>query len=163
LRASRIDEVADNDQAGGYANTGLQRDERFQLCHRRDQIQPGSYRSLGVVLMRLRIAEVDRHAVAQILRHEATKPAHDLGGAFMIDRDDLAKVFRVNARGQRGRADQVGEHHRYLPALGSVFGRNIGYRNNVRRRWFRAYISAQGRNGVEQFATVPDNTYAQVL
>jgi hypothetical protein len=39
----------------------------LQPSDRRDQLQPGAHRPLGVVLMGLRVAEVCQHAVAQVL------------------------------------------------------------------------------------------------
>ena len=39
---------------------------------------------------------------------------------LLIGRNDLAQVFRVHARRERRRADQVGEHHRDLSALGAL-------------------------------------------
>jgi hypothetical protein len=101
LRASCVDQIADNDHAGGNANARLQRDARCQPCHRRDQVQPGSYRSFGIVLMRLRIAKIDQYTVALILRYEAARSANVLGGAFMIDRNNLTQILRVQASGQR--------------------------------------------------------------
>ncbi len=45
----------------------------FSAVNRRDQFQPRAHRPLGVVLMGLRIAEIDQHPVAHVLRHEAPK------------------------------------------------------------------------------------------
>ena len=56
----------------------------LQLANRFDQLQSGPYRPLGVVLMRLRIAEIDEHAVAHVFRHEPAEPLHGLGDAFLI-------------------------------------------------------------------------------
>ena len=91
-------QIAHNDQPSGDANTGLQRSRRLECDHRRDQLQPGAHRPLGVILMGLGVAKVDKHAVAQILRHEAAEAAHGLSDAFMVGRDDFAQVFRVHAR-----------------------------------------------------------------
>ena len=85
-----------------------------------DQLQPRPHRLLGVVLMGLRIAEIDQHAVAHVFRHEAAEAANRLGDAFLIGRNDLAQVLGVHAGGERRRPDQVREHHRDLPALGGV-------------------------------------------
>ena len=40
--------------------------------------------------MRLRIAEIDEHAVAHVLRHEPAEALHSLGDAFLIGGNDLA-------------------------------------------------------------------------
>ena len=52
----------------------------------RDQLQPRPHRPLGIVLVRLRIAEVDQHAVAHVLRHEAAEALHGLGDALLVRR-----------------------------------------------------------------------------
>ena len=45
---------------------------------------PASHRPLGVVLVGLRIAEIDEDAIAHVLRHEAAEALHGLGDAFLI-------------------------------------------------------------------------------
>ena len=111
---------------GRNADTGLQGSVRLQSAHRRDQLQPRTHRPLGVVLVRLRIAEVDEHAVAHVLRHEPAEAAHGLGDALLIGRNDLAQVLGVHARGECRRADEVREHHRDLAALGGVLRLRLG-------------------------------------
>ena len=69
----------------------------FRRTYRRDQLQPRAHRSLGVVLMRLGIPEVDEDAVAHVLRHEPAEALHGLRDALLIGRNDLAEVFRVHA------------------------------------------------------------------
>ena len=98
----------------------------LSVGHRRDQLQPRPHRPLGVILMGLRIAEINQHAVAHVFRHEAAEAAHGLGDAFLIGRNDLAQVLRVHAGRERRRADQVREHHRDLAALGGVLGLRLG-------------------------------------
>ena len=122
LRLSRSDQVADHNEPGCNADTGLQRSARLEPSYRRDQLQSRPYRPLGVVLMGLRIAEIHEHAVAHVFRHEAAEAAHGLGDAFLIGRNDLAQVLRVHAGGECRRTDQVREHHRDLAALGGVLG-----------------------------------------
>jgi hypothetical protein len=53
----------------------------------------GSNRPLGIVLMRSRIAEIDRHAVAHVLGDEAIEPGDPLGDGAVIGRDDLAQIL----------------------------------------------------------------------
>ena len=72
------------------------------------------------------IAEIDEHPVAHVLGYEAAEALHGLSDAPLIGRNDLTQIFRVHARGQRGRADEVGEHHSDLAALGAVFGGGVG-------------------------------------
>ena len=59
------------------------------------------------MLMGLRVSEIHQDPIAHVLRHEAAEALHGLGDALLIDRNDLAEVFRVHARRQRRRADQV--------------------------------------------------------
>ena len=47
----------------------------LSAAHRRNQLQARPHRPLGVILMRLRIAEVDEDAVAHVLRDEAAEAA----------------------------------------------------------------------------------------
>ena len=69
--------------------------------HSRYQLQPCAHSALCVVLVGLRIAEVDQDAVAHVLRYEAAKALHSLGDALLIGRNDFAQVLRVHARRQR--------------------------------------------------------------
>jgi hypothetical protein len=71
---------------------------RPEFAQRPYQFQPSPYRSLGVVLMGLRISKIDEYAVTQILRHEPAETTHDLSGASVIGRNDLAQVLRVHTR-----------------------------------------------------------------
>jgi hypothetical protein len=72
--------------------------------------------------MRLRVAEVRKHAVAHVLRHEPARLGDLLGAAAVIGADDFAHVLGVETSGERGRADEVAEHHRELAALGGASG-----------------------------------------
>jgi len=73
--------------------------QRFECDHRRDQLQPGTHRPFGVILMGLRIAKVDKHAVAQILRNKTAETVHRFGDAFMIGRDDLSQILWIHPSG----------------------------------------------------------------
>ena len=120
LSSTRSDQIADYDQPGGNAHAGLQWSAGLQPAHRLDQLQPRPYRPLGVVLVGLRVAEVDQHAVAHVLRYEPAEALHSLGDALLIGGNDLAQVLRVHARRECRRTDEVREHHRDLAALGGV-------------------------------------------
>ena len=73
----------------------------LQAAYCSDQLQPCAHGSLCVVLVRLRIAEVDEDPVAHVLRYEATEALHGLRDALLIGRNDLAEVFRVHASRER--------------------------------------------------------------
>ena len=74
----------------------------FRATHSRNQLQPCADGPLGVVLVSVRIPEVDQNPVAHVLRYEAAEALHGLGDALLIGRNDLAEVFRVHA-GREGR------------------------------------------------------------
>ena len=98
LRLAGADQVADDDQPSGNADASLQRDRSLQRADRRDQLQPRSHGSLGVVLVGLGVAEVNQYAVTHILGNETSKAPHGLCNALLVGRNDLAEVFRVHAR-----------------------------------------------------------------
>jgi hypothetical protein len=56
---SRSDEVANDHKAGSDANADLKFSASFRRVHSADQLQPRPNRTLGIVLMRLGIAEID--------------------------------------------------------------------------------------------------------
>ena len=95
----------------------------FRATYSSHQLQPRAHGTFCVVLVGLGVAEVDQNTIAHVLRDEPTEALHGLGDALLVGRNDLAEIFRVHARRERRRADQVGEHHRHLTALGAVFGR----------------------------------------
>jgi hypothetical protein len=66
-------QVANYGEPGGDAEPHAQILVRRQFANRLDHRQPGAHRPLGIVLMRLRVAEIDQHAVAHI--YLSTKPS----------------------------------------------------------------------------------------
>ena len=153
--------IADNDQPGRDADTGLQGNARLQRGHPRDQLQPRANRPLGVILMGLRIAEVDEDTVAHVFRHEAAEAAHRLGDAFLIGRNDLAQVLRVHAGGERRRADEVREHHRDLAALGGVLGLRLHCGDGYRGGSFGH--RNEGRDRLQQLLAMAERRDADIL
>ena len=74
----------------------------------------------------------------------------------MICGDDLAQILGIEPRRERGRADQVAEHHRQLPAFGiAARGRRI--------RRGGACRGAERGDGVEQPPAMPDQADAEIL
>ena len=120
LSYARADHLADHDQTGRDADPGRERltGERLQSCQRMDDREPGPDRSLGLVLVRPRPAEVRQHAIAHVLGDETVEARDHLDHALLICREHLPHVFRIEARRKLGGADEIAEHHRELPALG---------------------------------------------
>jgi len=144
--------TTDNDHARGNADAGLKLFGQFEPRYRLDQGQSTSRRPLRIVFVRARIAKIDHDPVAHISRDETIETPRDLGNGLMIGGDQITQVLGIPPHRQCGRADEVAEHDRELPALNA--GRS---RNRIRSR-----AAAQCRNGGEQFAPVPDEVDTDV-
>jgi hypothetical protein len=70
--------------------------------HRLDHCKPGPDGVLSILLVGLRIAEIDQDAIAHVLGYEAAEPGHRLGHTSVIGSDHVAQVFRIEAGGQGG-------------------------------------------------------------
>jgi hypothetical protein len=79
-----------------------------------DQTQPRPNRSLGIILMRLRIAEIGQNAVTHVFRDKSVEPGHCLRDRTVIGTEDLAQILGVEASREFGRANQITEHDREL-------------------------------------------------
>jgi hypothetical protein len=77
-------QIADYNQSCRNSQARLQGSAELQSANRLDQLQPRLYCPLSVILMRLRIAEIDQHAVAHVLRYEPAEALHSLGNALLI-------------------------------------------------------------------------------
>ena len=73
LRLSRTEQIADDDDPGRDPDAHMQRRAggRLQLRRGLDDREPRPHGALGVVLVRLRIAEIGEHAVAHVFGDEA--------------------------------------------------------------------------------------------
>ncbi len=110
LRGTGADQVANHDKAAGDTKPHIQPFRRREPADRVDDGEPGPQRPLGIVLMRLRIAE--------ILGDKTGVPGDRIGDATLIGADHLAQILGIVARRQCRRADQIAEHHRQLAPLG---------------------------------------------
>jgi hypothetical protein len=82
-----------------------------------------------------------------------TKPSNPVtisATGAVIRAEDLAQILRIEARRERGRADQIAEHHRQLPALGIAF-RCESCDSFGRQSWriSRRRGSVEGGDGIE--------------
>jgi hypothetical protein len=84
------------------------------------QLQTRTHGTLGIVLVRPRIAEIGEHAVTQV-PGDVPVPAPDhRNAAVPIGTHQSADVLRIEPARQRGRADEIAEHHGELPAFGDM-------------------------------------------
>ena len=80
--------------------------------------QPGPHRPLGIVFVRLRIAEVHEQAIPEVLGNGALKALDDGGAGGLIGADHLTVIFGVELPGQACRLHQVTKQHRELAPFG---------------------------------------------
>src|SRR6516225_4470889 len=127
LRGTRSYQVTDDHDPRG--NTYPRREPAFRLdgTNGIHQLQPCAHRSLGIILLSLRVTEVGQDAIAHVFSDKAIMSAYRLGNALMIRTVHLAQVLRVEARSERGRANEIAEHHRELSSLGAIRGRRSGH------------------------------------
>src|SRR5215472_5282641 len=131
-----------------------------------DQTESSPHRPLGVVLVGARIAEIDENAVAHVLRDKSIEAADDIGDSAVIGGDDLAVILGIEARGERGRADEIVEHHRQLAAFRLCPHPSLPRsRGRVREGALRGrrHLGAERRDDVEQPPTMADQVDAEIL
>ena len=99
---------------------------RLKRAHGFYEGEARAHRPLGVVLMRLRPAEISQHAVAHELGDVPLEAQGLAGHGILVDANGRAHLLGIERRRQRGRADEIDEHHSQLPPLG---------RRRPRRGW----------------------------
>jgi hypothetical protein len=102
------------------------------------------HRPLGVVLVGLRVAEVDQQPIAQVLGHLALAARDRLRGARVVGLHDPAVGLGGDPLRQRARADQIAEQDRQVPALAA-----LGERRRRLRR-LRSHRQLPPRDRVER-------------
>ena len=98
LRCAGADQIANHDKASGDAKPHVQRLWCGEPADRVDDREPAAGRALGIVLMRLGIAEINEHAIAHVLGDKTAKAADGVGNAAMGGADDLAQILGIEAR-----------------------------------------------------------------
>ena len=105
------------------------------------------------MLMGLRIAEIGQHPVAHVFGDETAGFVHQIGAAMVVCTNDLAHVLGIEPRRQRGRADEIAEHHGELAALGGVRGRLKGHGG---RRLHLSFRRTQTCDRLEKALAMPE-------
>ena len=78
----------------------------------------GEYRAHGIVFVRIRVAEIDEQAVADIERDMAFMSFDCVAHGLMVDPQQASHVLGIESLGERRRVDEIDEHHGELPSLG---------------------------------------------
>jgi hypothetical protein len=94
------------------------RNRRRQPGHGIDHCQTRTDRALGVVLMRMRVAEEHEDPVAHVARDRSPVPPYALGAGGLVGADDVAQLLQLESVGETRRVDEVAEQHRELTAFG---------------------------------------------
>src|ERR1700756_5770049 len=104
--------------------------------------------------MRLGIPEINQHAVAEVLGDKARIATDNFADAAVIGAEYLTQIFRIVARRQWCRADQIAEHYRELAPLRLAADRSgSGGRGFDNGFWCSPAKSGDRR---QQFAAMPD-------
>ena len=72
------------------------------------------------MLMSCRVAEIDEHAIAQVLGDKSVKSRHHIGDHLVEGGDQIAHVLGVKTCRKRRRADHIANHDRQLSPLGAA-------------------------------------------
>ena len=118
--AGRVDDdraALDADAGGklGRARSGVPGVEVGERALDRER---GAHSALGVVLLRVRVAEQRHQPVAELFQHVAAEPGHRRRSFVEIGVDEVAPILGVELCGQACRADEVAKHDRDRTALG---------------------------------------------
>ena len=95
LRRPYADKIADHDDAAGDAEPHTQRLQRSEPGDCVDDGEPGADSPLGVIFVRLGLAEIDQHAVAHVLGDKAGEARDRVGDTTVIGADHLAQILGV--------------------------------------------------------------------
>jgi len=96
LRVARPDQIADHDKARRNTNSDLQSGRAWKRAHGLDQFETGANGALGVVLVSIRISEIDEDAVTAEACDKAVEPPDRLGDRILIGADERAQIFGID-------------------------------------------------------------------
>src|SRR5262249_61561696 len=97
---ARPDKFSDDNQSGRNAKTNVEPFGRLEMADRLDLLQAGAHRSFSIILMSLRVTEIDQHAIAHVPSDKAIVAADRLGDALVVRAQNLAQILGIESRGQ---------------------------------------------------------------
>jgi hypothetical protein len=97
--------VPNNHQTSGDPNPNLQALRCLKPAHSVHQCKAGPNGWFSIIFVCLRVAEINQRAVTQILRNKTIETGYSLSDAGVIAADHLTQVLRIEAGGQRRRAN----------------------------------------------------------
>src|SRR5262249_22110912 len=156
LRQALANGFADHDGPCRDGDSDLQglarrQDELSNLCH---QVQACPHGAFSLILMGLRVAEINKHSVAHVFGDVAAGLPDDVRTGLLKFLDDAVEVLGVEHGCQRGRTHEVAKQHRELPS----FGGRTARRSNLLLR----SVAVECRDGLEQPFAMTER-YVQLL
>jgi hypothetical protein len=115
------------------------------------------------MLVGARITEIGEHPVAHVFGDKPAGALDDRCDAAMIGADHSAQIFRIEARRQCRRTDEIAEQHRQLPPLGLRCWRRRRQLPRLLRSGQRRGALAQRCNGFEELAAIAHLGDAEIL
>ena len=89
------DQFSDDNQAGGDADANLEPFGCSEVPDRLDLSQARAYCSLGIILLSVRISEIDQHTVAHVSGDEAVVLADRLCNTLVISPDYFPQILGI--------------------------------------------------------------------
>ena len=83
-----------------------------------DPSQPGMHCIFRLILIGHRIPEIGENAIPHVLGDVTFKTGHYASDRVLITGYHRSHIFRIEPSRQRGRSDQIDEHHRQMAPLG---------------------------------------------
>ena len=115
-------QIAHDRHPGGNADASGECDISIcrELGDRIDERETGTHRLFRIILVCLRIAEVDQHTIAHIAAYDALMPAYDFRDTTVVRANQRPHVLGIEPCGKRRRTHQIAEHNRQVASLGFV-------------------------------------------
>ena len=125
--AIALADVADHDHAGIDADAHRQRqracgDPLIELFHGFHDVERRAHRALGIVLVGLRVAEIDEQRVAHVSAQVAARALHRIDAGVPIVDQQRGQLLRIEPLGERRGVDEVAKQHREM----AMSGRRVG-------------------------------------
>ncbi len=123
-RGALADRLADHDEpardadAHGEAGPVAAGDLGAERRQRVENREAGADRALGVLFLRVRVAEINQHAVAHEFGDVAVEMPDGFADRLLKGADHIAHVLGIELRREARRIRQVAEHNGQVPPLG---------------------------------------------
>jgi hypothetical protein len=139
-RGALADRLADHDQSGRDADAhgearpiaagalGAERRQYLEDC------EAATNRTFGVLLLRVRVSEIDQHAIAHELGDVAIEAPDRFRHSLLKGADHITHVFRIDLGREARRVCQIAEHYGQVPSLAAcqvAISGGGGWRLNV--------------------------------